>query len=234
PMYDWPELRAETDALWSAIRARLGRGPEALERGAPAWAIWQGPDLMLSQTCGWPLSIGLAGRAEVVAAPVVSVPGASPGTYRSAIVARGGPLAEALAGTVAVNSFDSLSGWVTLARFARRGGHRLGPLSLTGAHRESLAAVRGGRADVAAVDGTCWFMAERLDETAGLEILAWTDPAPAPPFITAPGRCEGAAEALDAALRAPEAAGFRAATGLLGARPAGAADYAGLPGWAAG
>ena len=58
-MYDRTETAAANDRLWAGIRDGLrARGiaaPEALTRGDGAyWPAWQAPDLVLSQTCGFP------------------------------------------------------------------------------------------------------------------------------------------------------------------------------------
>ena len=52
-MYDMPPLRAANDAFWTAIRAELGYGPEHLTRTDDPWPVWQSPDLLFAQTCGW-------------------------------------------------------------------------------------------------------------------------------------------------------------------------------------
>ena len=70
PMYDWPGVRDETDALWTAIRtALLDTGldaPEALTRDIDLMEAWLSPDLLLGQTCGLPFTRALRGRVGVV------------------------------------------------------------------------------------------------------------------------------------------------------------------------
>ncbi len=71
PMYDWPELRAETDAQWAAIRDALrARGvdaPETLTRvTGDLSALWRDPALLLAQTCWGPMGLGLADHVQVV------------------------------------------------------------------------------------------------------------------------------------------------------------------------
>ena len=59
-MYDWPEVRDATDGLWAAIAGVLREEgfngvPEKLERGLQPYNLWRSPDLLLAQTCGYPL-----------------------------------------------------------------------------------------------------------------------------------------------------------------------------------
>ena len=58
PMYDWDEVRAPTDRLWGLVRDNLRASgvaaPDALQRGGDMWGDWLHPDLILSQTCGFP------------------------------------------------------------------------------------------------------------------------------------------------------------------------------------
>ena len=48
-MYDRPETAAANDRLWTAMRAHLGRGPDALTRDAEVWQVWQSPDLLIHE-----------------------------------------------------------------------------------------------------------------------------------------------------------------------------------------
>ena len=51
PMYDWPEVRAANDRLWSAIADGLtARGidaPARLNRDGELWDQWEAPELLL-------------------------------------------------------------------------------------------------------------------------------------------------------------------------------------------
>ncbi|WP_315923478.1 phosphate/phosphite/phosphonate ABC transporter substrate-binding protein [Mesorhizobium sp. SP-1A] len=100
PMYDWPELRAETDAQWGAIRDRLrARGidaPEHLTRESALSghldlpALWRHPNLLLAQTCWGPMELGLADEVQVVGQPDYSdCEGGQGEFYSSAILMRG-------------------------------------------------------------------------------------------------------------------------------------------------
>ena len=92
PMYDWPEVQAETDALWAAIAGRLEAAgiaaPEGLDRTTPADEAWESPDLLVGQTCGRPYATGLAEKVRLLGRPTYAVAGAAPGRYCSQLVAR--------------------------------------------------------------------------------------------------------------------------------------------------
>ena len=194
PMYDWPEVRPQTDAFWTALRNDLtARGidaPAELDRATPRYDLWRAPDLVLSQTCGWPLVSKLSSHVDVVAIPTYAVDGCGNGTYRSALIAREPGDALALARSrVAVNSFDSLSGYWTFANTLAKGGLKAGHVGAwveTGSHRNSVIAVAQGRADVAAIDAVSWQLALDHDaEAKTLTVIGWTDELPALPFVTA-------------------------------------------------
>ena len=231
PMYDWPEVAGSTDAFWAALHRTLSAGrieaPDCLDRSASNDAIWRNPDLVLSQTCGWPLVTRYSDVLHVVARPVYAAEGCGKGTYRSAIVARSGEPLEALVrGTVAVNGFDSLSGYRTLAAHLASNGigrEDIGDLLETGSHRASIQAVAEGRADVAAIDCVSWRLALDHEPAAGeLAVIDWTAELPALPFVTSmanASRADAIFAALeDATKQAPQ-------PHLAGAIPATLADY---------
>lgn len=207
PMYDWPEQRPITYALWAGIREGLaGLLPATLCRPADHAALhrhWRDPALRFSQTCWGPLSLGLERHVTVLAQPDYSdVPGGQGPLYRSALIAREGqvvapphgPEAALPAGVLkgrrlAVNGRDSMSGWLALA--ADLGDD---PAALaagvveTGGHRASVLAVAEGRADLAAIDCRSWALAQAHEPAArGLVVLGWTAARPGLPYVTARG-----------------------------------------------
>ncbi|MBP7003608.1 MAG: PhnD/SsuA/transferrin family substrate-binding protein [Amaricoccus sp.] len=232
-MYDWPEVRPATDALWAALRDALRtRGlaaPDALSRDAMHWTH---PRLALSQTCALPMRLGLAARVTLVGAPDFGLEGCPPGHYRSALVVRAGDPretpAELAAARFAYNSTDSQSGWGALVA-------TLGPLDparglTTGAHRDSVRAIAGGRADVAAIDAQSWRLAQAWEPAAArLRVVAWTAPTPGTPYITAAGRDPAPYAAAAAEAIAALADSHRAALGLAGFTPLAPALYAADP-----
>jgi len=210
-MYDWPEERAETDALWAAIRDALRAAghpaPDHLTRTGDLESLWRHPDLVLGQACGLPYSLELHDETRLVGTFDPGLPGLPPGHYQSVIAARAGDPrgpADLLAGTLAVNAPDSQSGWGAVAVWAKT--QRLairGRITLTGAHVASAEAVADGRADIASIDAVTWAYIER--HRAGiatrLREVARTAPTPGLPLISAlrfdP---ETVAAAIDAAL----------------------------------
>lgn len=193
-MYDPPWLQAPNDALWSAIAGRLGpEAPARLDRTRDVRAIWHDPMLLLAQTCGYPLMTALPGVVRVVGTPVYDLPGCEGGWHCSFVVVRHddpAPSLLALRGRrAAFNSRDSNSG-MNLLRAAvaphAQGGRFFGALIETGGHIDSLACVRDGRADTAAIDCvTHGLLARhRPDLLAGTRILARTQSTPVLPFVT--------------------------------------------------
>ena len=237
PMYDWPEARRANDRLWGAVRDRLRAAgvaaPERLSRDVGLVEGWRHPGLVLGQTCGLPLVGALAGRVTVVGAGDYRLPGCQPGWYRSAVVARADDgrtaLAEFRGAVLAVNGFDSQSGWGSILRHAAplaERGRFFAEAAVSGAHRASLAMVSGGAADIAAIDAVSWRLAQRwAPEAAGLRVLMLTEPTPGLPLIAAAGtdaaRHAAAVEAGIAALD-PEA---RAALGIAGFAALAPDDY---------
>jgi ABC-type phosphate/phosphonate transport system substrate-binding protein len=206
PLYDWPELRDATDALWAALAAQMRKAgfapPDALLRGEAAEGLWSDPDFLFGQVCGLPHVAGDARAARIVCAPVYEAEGCGPGRYSSALVARRGEAAgvEALRGLrFAVNGFDSLSGWA--APVETLGAEAIGEVVETGTHRESIRAVAEGRAEAAAIDAVVWDMARRFEPAAAaLEVVGWTGEAPTPPFVTSALRPSGDRARLRAAV----------------------------------
>lgn len=198
-MYDWPEIRAATDAFWGCLRARLADAgfdvPEALARDLEPMALWTAPDLLLAQTCGYPFATRLNDRVVLVGTPAYAI-GCAPGHYRSIIVARGKDagrsLAELAAGRFAYNDRDSQSGFQAPARlFAASGVPVPGATLRTGSHRESIRAVAEARADFAAIDAVSWRLALAHEPAARkLAVSAETPETPGLPFITAKANAE--------------------------------------------
>ncbi|MCR9122221.1 MAG: PhnD/SsuA/transferrin family substrate-binding protein [Phyllobacteriaceae bacterium] len=202
PMYDWPERRAEIDALWARLRDALRdegfEAPDALTRTDDPEEAWLSPDLLLGETCSYPLETVLRGRVRYVATPVHDAPGCGAGTYRSAIIAPGagegmpppgGPrsvLQSGSIGTLAANAPDSMSGFVALERDLAQAGRAVpGHVLWTGSHRASIRAVAEGKADCAAIDCVTWQIAKEHEPAAQqVHVIGWTAERPGLPLIT--------------------------------------------------
>jgi len=188
-MYDRPETRAANDRLWRGVRNALGEGPETLVRGGDLWAQWQDPELLLSQTCGFPYRARLHGKVALVGTPDYGLPDCPDGHYYSVFVAnredpRDRP-AEFAGARLAFNEPLSQSGWAAPQNFARDAGFSFGASLQTGGHAASALAVADGRADIAALDALSWKMMQRHDGFAvRLREIGRTPPTPTLPFIT--------------------------------------------------
>jgi len=234
PMYDLPEARAATAAWWAGLARHLrARGvdgvPYTLSDLPDRSQGWLSPDLILSQTCGYPLTHDLAGKVRYVATPVYDAPGCSGTDYRSALVVRADSPVQALAdlrGAVcAVNGTDSHSGYNVLR-------HAVAPLAdgrafftrvaVTGSHRNSIAAVAAGEADMAAIDCVTFALISRYAprDVAKVRVLAYSAPAPGLPYITSAGADDVTVATLRLACRDavadPALADIRAALFIAG------------------
>ena len=199
-MYDFPEIRAATDDWWRGIASALQRAgieavPETLTRD-PDIDVWHSPELLLSQTCGYPLTHDLAGVVELVATPVYSADGCNGSDYCSfVVVSENNPAAvvEDLRGAVCTfNGRNSQSGYNTLraAVAPLAGGDAFFSRVIeSGGHPVSLELVATGKADLCAVDCvTHGLLAKhRPAALAGTRILAATPSAPGLPYVTRAG-----------------------------------------------
>lgn len=197
-MYDFGPALAANDRLWTLIRDGLGdrgiKAPATLTRGDHAyWDAWAAPDLILSQTCGYPFRARLQGKVAYVGTPDFGVEGCPPGYYRSVFVARADDPRDRLAAfdgaRFAYNEDLSQSGWAAPQTHAAKLGIRLPPALQTGGHRLSAQAVAEGRADIAALDAVTFAMlAGGGPLTTPLKEVTRTDPTPGLPYITAIGQ----------------------------------------------
>lgn len=214
-MYDRAETAGANDRLWAGIRDGLrARGiaaPDGLTRGEGAyWQAWQAPDLVFSQTCGYPFRARLHGHVTLIGTPDYGLPDCPAGHYYSVFVARADDprdLPALTAARFAYNEALSQSGWAAPQNHAAL--HGLPPFSphlQSGGHRLSALAVAEGRADVAALDAVTWALLRRYEPwTASLRVVDRTRPAtPVLPYIAAKGvdgaACFAATEAAIAAL----------------------------------
>jgi ABC-type phosphate/phosphonate transport system substrate-binding protein len=214
-MYDFGPLQGPNDRLWALIRDGLrDRGldaPDALTRGASAyWDTWQSPDLLVSQTCGYPFRARLHDRVTYVGTPDYGVEGCAPGYYRSVFVARRTDRRKTLTdfdgARFAYNEALSQSGWAAPQVHAANLDLRLPPSVETGGHQLSAAAVAEGQADIAALDAVTFALMQNADPVAEqLRVVAKTAPTPGLPLITGkdkdPAPVFAAVEAAIAALR---------------------------------
>lgn len=198
PMYDPPELQSANDALWSAISQRLTAGgiagvPARLTRAPLPDPAWSDPDLLLSQTCGYPLVTRLMGRVQIVATPGYDVEGCDGPRHRSALVVRARDPANTLADLrdhrCAINDGASNTGMnllrVSIAPLAGE-ARFFHSVVVTGSHAASAEAVVAGDADLASIDCITLYHLRRFrpELKRELRVLGWTRASPGLPLIT--------------------------------------------------
>lgn len=197
-MYDRTECQPANDRLWALIRDGLRKAgldaPDGLTRGAGAyWQAWESPDLLLSQTCGFPYRAKLHGNVTLIGTPDYEVAGCAPGHYRSIFVARTSDPRNTLpdfhGAGLAFNEDLSQSGWAAPQNHAIAHDMRLLPHLKTGGHLASARAVAEGLAEIAAIDAVTWSMIAEWEAFAkGLKVVGQTEPTPGLPYITGLGR----------------------------------------------
>jgi len=196
PMYDVHP--ADTEALLKALRQLLTEegldGENALySKPEDRLAHWRDPQLLLSQTCGYPLR-ALLPDAQVVGTFNYQAAGCVGLNYSSHLVVREADATKTLADfrnhTVACNSEDSQSGYHCLRSLVaplQQEGRFFSDIVFTGSHRDSLAAVAANKADIAAIDAVTWALVSRHEpeRAAGLVSIGTTALQPGLPMITA-------------------------------------------------
>lgn len=215
PMYDLPAVRAATDSWWQGLAAHLRRAgvdavPGRLSRDpVPAWSD---PALLVSQTCGYPLTHELANRVQIVGTPIYDAPGCADGFYVSALVVAAASRAQTLAdlrgGICAFSSPGSHSGYNVLRYMvAPRAcdGAFFSEVIETGGHLTSLQSVAQGAADLCAVDAVTHALLARHEPEAldATRVLMFSPSAPGLPWI--------AGRRISAKARTRIHAGFKAA-----------------------
>ena len=157
---------------------------------------WLQPDLLFSQTCGYPIVDALEHKVQVIGALRYAAQGCDGINYSSHLVCRADDPSSNLAAfrnrVAAYNSTDSQSGYRSLRDMVAPlavGGQFFAQALASGAHADSLAMVRSGQADIAAIDCISYAQFQRYHPRAlvGIRILGRTASAPGTPLITALG-----------------------------------------------
>jgi ABC-type phosphate/phosphonate transport system substrate-binding protein len=200
-MYDLPEMRAATDAWWRGLarafrREGIADVPDSLDRRERYADVWTLPDLLFSQTCGYPLTHALAGRVELVATPCYGAEGCEGPGYCSFVIVG----ADSTASTIgdlrgarcAINGLDSQSGYNALRALAApmaKDGRFFSSVAITGGHQASLALVASGQADIATIDCvTHGLLARhRPQDLVATRVLCRTASALGLPYVTRVG-----------------------------------------------
>ena len=204
PMFDFDELQSAHDALWSAIADELRLlgidAPLMLTRPeVPLSRHWRHPDLLFSQTCGFPYAAYYRPHLSLIGTFHYALPvDDGPGYYRSLLVARsadrriaGDPAATDLrafsGATVAINNTDSLSGCVSLGvTLLDCGVDQVGDVIVTGAHADSLREMQVGRVDLAIIDALTFSLLSDIRPSAveGVTVIGRGPQIPCTPLVT--------------------------------------------------
>jgi ABC-type phosphate/phosphonate transport system substrate-binding protein len=202
PMYDLPELRSATDGFWQHIAKRL-KSSALLSRSDDWSAPWHNPNLLFSQTCGYPFTHAFAGHLTYVATPHYNADGCDGPNYRSIIFARELRSVESLRGhTAAINSSDSMSGMLALKLVFKEFGIDYFTQTIeTGSHVKSLRAVQDHQADVCAIDCVTVAILKKYRPLAlqGLVEIARSPAVPGLPYVTRAGNVTELRTALSSA-----------------------------------
>src|SRR5262245_60570482 len=120
PWYDFPEIRAATDLLWSCLadnlrRRGVSRVPTTLDRNAPYRTQWMSGNLLFSQCCGYDAIFPpYSKHLRILATPVYAAAGCQGACYSSFVLVGDASPAEHIAdlrGTrCAINEANSHSG----------------------------------------------------------------------------------------------------------------------------
>jgi ABC-type phosphate/phosphonate transport system substrate-binding protein len=198
PMYNLPEMRDANARFWEALRGLLAeRGladlPADLEFERRPVPPRIGPEVLFTQTCGYPLETVFRGQTIRLGAPCYEAAGCDGPTHRAFFIVREGSSARSLTdlrgGVFLLNSPVSNSG-MNLPRRALAeiaGGQPLFARTIeTGGHPASLDLLLRGEGDVASIDCVTYAFWRRHRPAAAqrVRIVAETPPSPSIPFVT--------------------------------------------------
>ncbi|WP_322045438.1 phosphate/phosphite/phosphonate ABC transporter substrate-binding protein [Paraburkholderia sp. J67] len=203
PMYN---VTPQHDALWRGLLrdtldafAQAG-GPREVdlptETPDDLLALWRRPDLLLSQTCGFPYRmLGVADAVHLLATPAFDADGCEGVFYRSALVVsarawdEGAVMLAACRGLrAACNGPDSHSGMNALRHAVAPHAHAgrfFSSVSWVGSHLNALRALGAGEAEVAAIDCvTLAYVRDALPELLrNVRTIGMSAAAPGLPFV---------------------------------------------------
>ena len=219
PMYNLREMRAANARFWEALRgllleAGLDDVPESLTFERRPVPERLEPELLFSQTCGYPLETVFKGQAIRLGAPIYEVPGCDTSswgpTHHAFFVVRATSPARSLSdvkgGVFLLNSPVSNSG-MNLPRRALAeiaGGKPFFRAVIeTGGHPASLDRLLRGEGDVASIDCVTFACLARYrpEAAARFRIIGETPPSPAIPFVTSVATPSATVDLLRTALR---------------------------------
>lgn len=215
PMYNLPEMRAVNARFWEALRgllleAGLRDVPEELQFERRPVPDRIGPEVLFTQTCGYPLETVFAGQTTRLGAPCYDVPGCDGPTHRAVFVVPQASLAQTpadLKGSVfLLNSPVSNSGMNLPRRLLAEiagGAAFFGSVMETGGHPASLDRLLRGEGEVASIDCVTYafWSHYRPNAAARLRIIGETPISPSIPFVTSVATPPEIVDILRTALR---------------------------------
>ncbi|MEB0075796.1 PhnD/SsuA/transferrin family substrate-binding protein [Pseudomonas sp. CCI3.2] len=193
-MYTAPDRLREANEAWlTRTLQRLGITRDEADHPT-LMPLWLSSNLLLTQTCGYPLMTSLRGKVRLIGRPDYRLAHSANGGHCSLLLVRDDDsrteLEQFRGSHGLINNEDSNSGMNLLRhRLAplQRDGRFFSAVSLTGGHRESLRWLREKRGDLAAIDSVTYdYLARDASaELNGLRILARSAISPTLPYIGA-------------------------------------------------
>jgi len=215
PMYNLPEMRPVNLRFWEALRELLAEAglrnlPQSLSFERPPVPERIGPEVLFSQTCGYPLETIFRGQAIRLVTPCYHAPGCDGPTHCGFFIVPAGSEARTLSdlggGVFLFNHRHSNSG-MNLPRRALADMAKGRPLFAcaveTGSQPGNLDRVARGEGDATAVDCVTYafWCRHRPEMAPKVRVLARTPPSPAIPFVTSIATPATTVTILRAALR---------------------------------
>ncbi len=194
-MYRRPELVDVHNRYWALIRQNLAQAgissPVNLSQDSEEFAVWNNPNLVLSQTCGMPYRKWLHPNVTLVGTPDFGVTQCPKGYYRSAFIVRKddprNTLADYKDAHFTYNQEFSQSGYAAAFTHLKSLGFWFKNRTQSHQHLASARAVAENRADIAALDAVTWRLITKYESFAlSLRVLIWTKPTPGLPYIAGP------------------------------------------------
>jgi len=201
PMYNIPEISKASSSLWSGIAKYLRlegikKVPDKLVFDQTLHTLWNDPDLLLSQCCGYDVVRRFESTLTPLAVPYFDVDECKDGEYSSLVVVgddcRFDDVLDMHGTIAAINGPESHSGMSSLRHLVaprHTDGRFFNDVLISGAHVESLGMLRRQEADVAAIDCVTYTLlsAYQPEALAGTRVLGRTYHSPAPPYVTRTG-----------------------------------------------
>ncbi len=198
PMYEMPEVRKALDALWVGLaryfkREGIADVPAHIVHDRPLAELWADPELWFSQCCGYDLVNRYAGKLQPIVTPHYAAPECEGRDYASVVIVgdacKATDVLEMPGAVCVINGRESHSGMSALRALvapANHAGRFFSRVKVSGTHAASLAMIKSGEADVAAIDCVTYALFRRYRPEAlnGTHKLGRTYRAPGIPYVT--------------------------------------------------